>query len=112
MLYRGTVGGRPVAYTGLRTSYMHEADSIIGFQMLNDPGYVHDATSFLSAVQHINYTFNWFYVDSRQTAYYNSGSNPVRAPSVDPSLPVWVNSATNGGISTLPPTPVEFPAHR
>ncbi|MCQ4083291.1 penicillin acylase family protein [Streptomyces sp. RB6PN25] len=88
VLYRATVAGRPVAYTELRSSYMHEADSIIGFQMLNDPGYVHDARSFQSAVQHINYTFNWFYADSRQTAYYNSGSNPVRAAGVDPSLPI------------------------
>ncbi len=85
---RATVGGKPVAYTSLRSSYMHEADSIIGFQMLNDPGYVHDAASFQSAVQHINYTFNWFYVDSEHTAYYNSGDNPVRAAGVDPSLPV------------------------
>ncbi len=86
--YRGTVGGKPVAYTTLRSSYMHEADSIIGFQMLNDPGYVHDAASFQSAVQHINYTFNWFYADSNDIAYYNSGNNPVRAAGVDASLPV------------------------
>ncbi|MEU6174715.1 penicillin acylase family protein [Streptantibioticus parmotrematis] len=85
---RATVGGKPVAYTSLRSSYMHEADSIIGFQMLNDPGYVHDPASFQGAVQHINYTFNWFYADSEHTAYYNSGNNPVRAADVDPSLPV------------------------
>jgi acyl-homoserine lactone acylase PvdQ len=87
--YRATVGGTPVAYTQLRSSYMHEADSIIGFQELNDPGFVHDAASFQKAAQDINYTFNWFYADSRQTAYYNSGTNPVRAPGVDPSFPVW-----------------------
>ncbi len=85
---RATVGGKPVAYTSLRSSYMHEADSIIGFQMLNDPTYVHDAASFQSATQHINYTFNWFYADSKQIAYYNSGDNPVRASGVDASLPV------------------------
>ncbi|MEU7242462.1 penicillin acylase family protein [Streptomyces sparsogenes] len=86
--HRATVGGKPVAYTLLRASYRHEADSIVGFQMLNDPGYVKDAKSFQSAAQHINYTFNWFYADSRQTAYYNSGLNLVRAADVDPSLPV------------------------
>jgi acyl-homoserine lactone acylase PvdQ len=85
---RATVGGKPVAYTSLRSSYQHEADSIIGFQMLNDPGFVHDARSFQQAVQHIDYTFNWFYADSRDIAYYNSGTNPVRAADVDPSLPV------------------------
>ncbi|MGQ4516149.1 penicillin acylase family protein [Streptomyces sp. DW26H14] len=86
--YRATIGGKPVAYTALRSSYQHEADSIIGFQMLNDPGYVHDPASFQSAAQHINYTFNWFYADDQHTAYYNSGTNPVRAPGVDASLPV------------------------
>ncbi|WP_030903097.1 penicillin acylase family protein [Streptomyces sp. NRRL F-5126] len=91
--YRATIDGKPVAYTTLRSSYRHEADSIIGFQMLNDPGYVHDPASFQSAAQHINYTFNWFYADSRHTAYYNSGSNPVRAPGVDASLPVLAQPA-------------------
>ena len=41
--HRATVGGKPVAYTALRSTYRHEADSIIGFQMLNDPAYVRDA---------------------------------------------------------------------
>ncbi len=91
--YRATIGGHPVAYTTLRSSYMHEADSIIGFQMLNDPGFVHGPTSFQSAAQHIDYTFNWFYADSRHTAYYNSGNNPVRAPGVDASLPVKAEPA-------------------
>ncbi|MEK8170218.1 penicillin acylase family protein [Streptomyces sp. M19] len=36
--HRATVDGKPVAYTLLRSTYRHEADSIIGFQMLNDPG--------------------------------------------------------------------------
>ncbi|MGW1163781.1 penicillin acylase family protein [Streptomyces sp. NPDC002513] len=87
--YRATVGGKKVAYTTLRSSYLHEADSIIGFQMLNDPGYVKGPQDFQSAVQHINYTFNWFYADSRHTAYYNSGDNPVRASGVDADFPVW-----------------------
>ncbi|MFC4036062.1 penicillin acylase family protein [Streptomyces polygonati] len=90
--YRATVGGKPVAYTQLRSSYRHEADSIIGFQELNDPGFVHDAASFKLAARDINYTFNWFYADSRQTAYYNSGTNPVRAAGVDPSFPVWARA--------------------
>jgi acyl-homoserine lactone acylase PvdQ len=73
--YRATVGGRKVAYTTLRSSFLREADSVIGFQMLNDP--------------RINYTFNWFYADSGHTAYYNSGDNPVRAQDVDADFPVW-----------------------
>jgi len=91
--YRATVGGKKVAYTTLRSSYMHEADSIIGFQMLNDPDYVKSPGTFQSAVQHINYTFNWFYADSSHTAYYNSGNNPVRATGVDAEFPVWAQAA-------------------
>ncbi|WP_309096408.1 penicillin acylase family protein [Streptomyces sp.] len=91
--YRATVGGRKVAYTTLRSSFLHEADSIIGFQMLNDPGYVKGPEDFQKAVQHINYTFNWFYADSEHTAYYNSGDNPVRAGGVDAEFPVWARPA-------------------
>ncbi|MFR9800265.1 penicillin acylase family protein [Streptomyces sp. MS06] len=91
--YRATVGGTKVAYTSLRSSFLHEADSIIGFQMLNDPGYVKGPQDFQKAVQHINYTFNWFYADSEHTAYHNSGDNPVRADGVDSDLPVWARPA-------------------
>ncbi|MGV9355717.1 penicillin acylase family protein [Streptomyces misionensis] len=91
--YRATVGGKKVAYTTLRSSYLHEVDSIIGFQMLNDPGYVKGPQDFQSATQHINFTFNWFYADSQHTAYYNSGDNPVRADGVDPEFPVWAQPA-------------------
>ncbi|WP_330456885.1 penicillin acylase family protein [Streptomyces sp. NBC_00820] len=91
--YRATVGGKKVAYTTLRSSYLHEVDSIIGFQMLNDPDYVKGPADFRSAAQHINYTFNWFYADSQHTAYYNSGDNPVRASGVDAEFPVWGQQA-------------------
>lgn len=91
--YRATVGGKKVAYTSLRSSYLHEVDSIIGFQMLNDPGYIKGPQDFQSAAQHINYTFNWFYADSQHTAYYNSGDNPVRADGVDTEFPVWAQPA-------------------
>ncbi|WP_324788801.1 penicillin acylase family protein [Streptomyces sp. H51] len=91
--YRATVGGKKVAYTTLRSSFLHEADSIIGFQMLNDPDYVNSPQTFQSAVQHINFTFNWFYADSQHTAYYNSGDNPQRVSGVDAEFPVWGRAA-------------------
>lgn len=91
--HRATMDGKPVAYTSLRTTYRHEADSIIGFQLLNDPAYVTDAASFQQAASHIDYAFNWFYADSRTTAYYNSGMNPVRAAGVDAALPVKAEKA-------------------
>ncbi|QEV17248.1 penicillin acylase family protein [Streptomyces alboniger] len=86
--HRASVGSTPVAYVSLRSTYRHEADSIIGFQMLNDPAYVKDAASFKKAARHISYAFNWFYADARDIAYYNSGANPERADGIDPALPV------------------------
>ncbi|MFD9907791.1 penicillin acylase family protein [Streptomyces sp. NPDC059063] len=91
--HRATVDRKPVAYVSLRSTYRHEADSIIGFQMLNDPAHVKDAASFKEAAQHISYAFNWFYADSRDIAYYNSGANPERADGVDPSFPVAAQQA-------------------
>ncbi|MEU6027932.1 penicillin acylase family protein [Streptomyces tauricus] len=91
--HRATVDGKKVAYTTLRSSFMHEADSIIGFQMLNDPDHVKSPQTFQTAVQHINFTFNWFYADAQHTAYYNSGDNPVRANGVDAEFPVWAQPA-------------------
>jgi len=87
--YRATVGGVPVAYTSLRSTYMHEVDSIVGFQMLNDPSAVDSPQTFQQAAADIDYTFNWFYADDAHIAYYNSGSNPVRPAGVPADLPVW-----------------------
>ncbi|WP_435155896.1 penicillin acylase family protein [Amycolatopsis sacchari] len=86
--YRATIGGRPVAYAAQRSTYRHEADSIVGFQRFNDPAQMRTAAQFQAAAAQINYTFNWFYVNATETAYYNSGWNPVRPSTVDPNLPV------------------------
>jgi hypothetical protein len=86
--WRATVGGRPYAFTQLRSTYRHEADSAIGFQMFNDPAAMGTAGAFLTAAQNIEYAFNWFYVNSTEAAYFNSGLNPVRAAGSDPNLPM------------------------
>jgi hypothetical protein len=85
--WKGNVDGVPTAFTSLRSTYRHEADSAIGFQMFNDPAVMGDANGFMTAASNIGYAFNWFYVNSAQAAYYNSGSNPVRASGADPNLP-------------------------
>ncbi len=91
---RGTIKGKPVAFTDLRSTYMHEADSVVGFEEFNDPNYVHSPQTFQKAASHVNYTFNWLYVDSRNTAYFNSGRNPVRPADVNPNLPAWAGPKT------------------
>jgi acyl-homoserine lactone acylase PvdQ len=86
---RATVKGRPVALVSQRSTFGHEVDSVIGFAQLNDPSYVHDAASFQKAASHIDFTFNWFYADSRDISYFASGLLPIRAKGVDFDLPRW-----------------------
>ncbi|NSC20104.1 penicillin acylase family protein [Streptomyces albus subsp. chlorinus] len=112
--YRATIDGKPVAYTALRSTYHHEVDTLIGFQMFNDPDAVTGPESFQKAASRIGYTFNWFYADARHTAYYNSGLNPTRRPDVDPNLPIRANEGTewqgwDPETNTVPNTP--FAAH-
>ena len=85
---RGTVGGTPVAFTELRSTYRHDADSAIGFQMFDDPTQMASAAGFEQAAASVGDAFNWFYVNTGQSAYFNSGLNPVRSVAADPNLPV------------------------
>ena len=96
---RTTVKGVPVAIVTQRTTYNHEVDSAVGFARLQDPGYVHDATSFQHAVAAIDYTFNWFYADDRDIAYFCSGLLPRRAAGVDWDLPRWGDARYDGNFS-------------
>ncbi len=85
---RGTLRGRPVAYTRLRSTYMHEPDSGLAFSYFNDPDRITGPKAFQKAAALIGYAFNWFYVDSEHTAYQNAGYNPRRARGTDPDLPI------------------------
>ncbi|HEX7537916.1 MAG TPA: penicillin acylase family protein, partial [Dermatophilaceae bacterium] len=86
---RTTVGGKPVAIVTARTTYGHEIDSVVGFARLADPSYVHDAATFQQAAGAIDYTFNWFYTDSKDISYFSSGLLPSRAAGFDWDLPRW-----------------------
>ena len=91
---RATIGGKPVVYTKLRATYMHELDSAPGFQEWNDPALMTDARAFQRAAMKVGYTFNWLYTDDRDIAYINTGSNPVRPKAVNASLPIRWSPAT------------------
>ncbi len=86
---RTTVKGVPVAVVIERSTYGREAASILGFSRFNNPDYVKDATSFKKAASAIDYTFNWFYADNRDIAYFSSGRLPVRAAGTDTDMPRW-----------------------
>jgi acyl-homoserine lactone acylase PvdQ len=81
--------GKPVAVVNQRSTYDHEVDSVVGFMHWGQPALTHDVTSWMAGAAQVSYTFNWFYVDTRDIGYYSSGKLPVRAPSVDPNLPTW-----------------------
>jgi acyl-homoserine lactone acylase PvdQ len=85
---RATIKGTPVAYTVLRSTYMHEVDSARGFSDFNDPDKMKSPADFKRAAYKIGYTFNWLYVDDKRDAYFNSGNNPVRPRKVNPNFPV------------------------
>jgi acyl-homoserine lactone acylase PvdQ len=86
---RTTVGGKPVALVQQRSTYGHEIDSVLGFGEFNDPGFVHSAKTFQKAASDIDYTFNWFYADSKDISYFSSGLLPKRSTKVEPDLPHW-----------------------
>ncbi len=85
---RGTVHGQDVAFVRARTTYFREADSVIGFSMLNDPGFVTGPRRFERAASKINFLFNWSYIDRNNIAYYMSGALPARARGTSPDFPV------------------------
>ncbi len=90
--YRTTAGGVPVAVVLQRSTYGREPDSVLGFAQMNDPAAIKGPRDFVDAFSKVGFTFNWFYVDTRDIASYSSGALPVRAKGVDPDLPRWGDS--------------------
>jgi acyl-homoserine lactone acylase PvdQ len=85
---RARIDGRPVVYTQLRSTYFHEADSALGFVDFNDPERMTTPAGFREAASKIGFTFNWFYANRNDIAYFNSGNNPVRKGATDQDFPV------------------------
>ncbi|MGE5281232.1 MAG: penicillin acylase family protein [Chloroflexota bacterium] len=85
---RGKVHGRKVAFVHDRSTYFHEADSVIGLDQLNDPTFLTGVGAFKKAVSNIGFTFNWAYVDAKHIAYALSGAMPQRARGTSPDFPV------------------------
>jgi acyl-homoserine lactone acylase PvdQ len=85
---RGKVGGKKVAFVHQRSTYFHEADSVIGFAQLNEPGVVTGVQGFKKAISNIRFLFNWSYIDSEHIAYALSGALPQRAKGTSPDFPI------------------------
>ncbi|WP_188196545.1 penicillin acylase family protein [Nonomuraea sp. SYSU D8015] len=91
--WRGTVNGTPAAFATLRSTYMREADSAIGFMMFNEPAQMGTAADFMTSASNIAFNFNWFYVNSADAAYFLSGDVPSRTAASDPNLPMTADQA-------------------
>jgi acyl-homoserine lactone acylase PvdQ len=105
VIARARIDGRPVAYTNLRSTYMHELDSVVGLYLFNTPSAMRNPRDFMNAAYQIQYTFNWFYADDKHIAYFDSGLNPQRAAGTNPLFPSWSRYAWrgyNGGAALTP----------
>ena len=89
---RGTLAdGTPIAIGSLRTTYFNELGSARGFSRVNNPDFMTGGfDSFREAMgRGVDYTFNWFYIDTEDIGYQHSCRCPQRAQGLDPYLPAW-----------------------
>ncbi len=94
--HRAEIHGKPVAFTKLRATYYHEVDSALGFADFNNPQRMQSPQEFMKAACKIQYTFNWFFIDQEQIAYFNSGINPERDTQAHPDLPTRAKDEWQG----------------
>ena len=89
VLARGTLGGRPVAITSKRSSYMKELDAAVSILKMNrNEAKTGDDFVDIFRESH-NLSTNWSYANDEEIAYVHGGLYPRRPASVDPDLPVW-----------------------
>jgi acyl-homoserine lactone acylase PvdQ len=81
-----TVRGRPYAVANLRASRGREAMNAFIGSALNE-GAIRSGRDFPRVANKLEFTFNLFYVDHRDIAFFSTGRLPVRARGTDPSLP-------------------------
>ena len=91
-----TVGGRRVAISMQRSTRGRELLSARAFYDLNT-GRVDSARRFLQTMNRVEFSFNWFYADNRDIAFFSSGRLPLRAPGSDPALPTDGTGAHDWG---------------
>jgi acyl-homoserine lactone acylase PvdQ len=81
-----TVDGRPYAVASMRSSRGREALAAFIGSALNE-GRLRSARDLRRVAREFAFTFNLFYLDHRDIAFFSAGRLPVRAPGTNPSLP-------------------------
>jgi acyl-homoserine lactone acylase PvdQ len=84
----GTVGGKPVAFTKAKGVDFHELDAALPFMRMAE-NHPRSAKQFQKDFSVFPGTENWFYVDSRNVAFQQSGLFPKHARGTDVDLPYW-----------------------
>ena len=87
VIARARIHGRAVAYTNLRSTYMHELDSAVGFERFNEPAVIRNPQQYFDAAYNIGYTFNWFYADDKHIALLQLGPQPGSGAAHRPAVP-------------------------
>jgi acyl-homoserine lactone acylase PvdQ len=80
-----TVQGKPYAIANLRSTRGRESTAGFIGDALNSR--IRSQRDFRRAAGNFGFTFNLFYVDHRDIAFFSAGRLPVRAPGTNPSLP-------------------------
>jgi acyl-homoserine lactone acylase PvdQ len=82
------VRGRPVALATAAATVDHEAPAYVAFMRLaeNKPT---SPQSFIAAMRAYPGSENWFYVDDKNIAVYQSGMFPQHARGTNPDFPIW-----------------------
>ncbi len=82
------VHGVPVALATAAATVDHEAPAYVAFMRLaeNRP---HSPQSFIAAMHAYPGSENWFYVDQKNIAVYQSGIFPEHARATNPDFPIW-----------------------
>ena len=89
VMSRGELGGKPVAVTQKRSSYLKELDAAVSILKMNR-NQARTGADFVSIFREShNLSTNWSYANDREIAYVHGGLYPERPRSVDPDLPVW-----------------------
>jgi acyl-homoserine lactone acylase PvdQ len=81
-----TVGGKPYAVANARSTRGREFASAAAILDFNR-NVVHSAKDFLRSAAKLEYTFNLFYIDNKDIAWYHACRCPIRAPGTYPGLP-------------------------
>jgi len=84
-----TVDGAPVAIVRQDATAGHDLDQFAGYLEFGMPSVSGTPQGWMDAVSDISYSFNWFYLNSRDIAYDVSGRDPIRDPHADPNFPTW-----------------------